>query len=48
MPLEIIKLGKHYMVVNIATGQVHSKSTTKAKALAQIRLLNSLDSHPKH
>jgi hypothetical protein len=43
MPIEIVKTGKHYMVINQETGQVHSKSTSRTNALAQKRLLDSLD-----
>ena len=47
MPIQIWKTGKHYMVINVETGQVHSKSTSLTKAKAQKRLLDSLDSHSK-
>ena len=33
------KPGDGYQVINKETGKVHSKGTTKAKAQAQIRLL---------
>ena len=32
-----------YEVKNKETGQVHSKCTTRRKALAQVRLLHALD-----
>jgi hypothetical protein len=44
MPEKMFKLnGNKYQVKNVATGQVHSKGTTKAKAERQMRLLNAID-----
>jgi hypothetical protein len=42
MPYKIIKKGVLYQVVNKDTGAIKSKGTTKAKAEAQVRLLNSI------
>jgi len=39
MPFKILKQGVHYKVINSLTGKVHAKHTTKAKAMAQMRLL---------
>lgn len=39
MPFKLLKEGTHYKVVNTLTGKIHAKHTTKAKALAQMRLL---------
>jgi len=39
MPFSLLKQGTHYKVINTLTGQVHAKHTTKAKALAQLKLL---------
>jgi len=39
MPFKILKEGSHYKVINSATGKVHAKHTTKAKAILQMRLL---------
>ena len=36
-----------YRVVNTATGKVHSKHTTRAKAEAQVRLLHAAENEPK-
>lgn len=41
MPYQIVKEGKCYQVINSATGQIHAKCTSKAKAEAQVRLLYS-------
>ena len=46
MPYEIIPVPKtktRFSVINKETGEIHSKSTTKKKADAQLRLLNSID-----
>lgn len=42
MPYELKKVGKLWSVINTQTGEVHSKGTTKAKAEAQIRLLEQI------
>jgi len=43
MPYHIAKEGKGYVVVTTSTGRKHSdKPITKAKADAQLRLLESL------
>lgn len=48
MPYDLIKLATNkFMVVNSDTGRVHSKSTTKTKAVKQIKLLNFIDAHKK-
>jgi len=39
MPFVIKKEGTHYKVINKLTGKIHAKHTTKAKAMAQVRLL---------
>jgi hypothetical protein len=45
MPYEAIKLPKSsmYKVLNIESGAVSAKKTTKAKAEKQIRLLRGID-----
>lgn len=44
MPYAIHSLGGgQYKVVNKATGNVHSKSTSKANAEAQVRLLHGVE-----
>jgi hypothetical protein len=43
MPYEIRKNGRAYEVVNSDTGEVHAKHTTKAKAEAQVKLLQGED-----
>jgi hypothetical protein len=44
LPYAIKPAGKGlYKVVNTATGRVHAKGTTKAKAQRQLTLLNGLD-----
>lgn len=45
MPYAIRKVRNEakYKVVNIKTGEVHSKGTTKPKAEAQKRLLESIE-----
>jgi hypothetical protein len=43
MPYKILQEDGHYKVINSQTGKIHSKHTTKEKAEAQIRLLQSLD-----
>lgn len=42
MPYSIRKVGKKYQVYNTATGEIHSKGTTKKKAEGQFRLLQGL------
>ena len=46
MPIVIRKLPNKnlYKVYNKLTGEIHSKGTTKAKALKQVKLLNMIDS----
>jgi hypothetical protein len=44
MPYKLEKKGKKYSVQNTESGKVFAKSTTKAKADAQIRLLEMLES----
>ena len=44
MPYKISKLASgYYSLKNSLTGRVHSKHTTKAKAEAQMRLLQMVD-----
>ena len=44
MPYKIVKHARgDYSVVNAATGKVHAKHTSKAKAEAQVRLLHSVE-----
>jgi len=44
MPYKIVKIGVgKYKVVNSETGAVHAENTTKAKAEAQVRLLESVE-----
>ena len=48
MPYKIIPHGQgKYTVKNIETGKVAAKNTTKAKAEAQVRLLNYLKGKEK-
>lgn len=49
MPYAIRKIRNQnfYKVINLKTGEIHSKSTTKPKAEAQKRLLESLDKKNK-
>jgi len=48
MPLKIVKLKNNkYSVINKDSGKVHSKSTTKQKALNQVKLLNWIDNMEK-
>jgi hypothetical protein len=43
MPYSIRKIGKNkYQVYNTATGEVHSKGTSKKKAEGQFRLLQGI------
>lgn len=45
MPYKAIKLRNQnlYKVVNTKTGKVHSQGTTKDKAKAQVRLLETIE-----
>lgn len=45
MPYKIRKIRNQdkYKVINSKTGKIHSTGTTKAKAEAQVRLLESLE-----
>jgi hypothetical protein len=43
MPYSLKKIGKSWQVINTETGEIHSKGTTKAKAEAQIHLLQGVD-----
>lgn len=44
MPYKIESVGGgRYKVVNVETGNVHSKATTKANAEAQVRLLHGVE-----
>ena len=42
MPWAMLKNGNKYSVVNVKTGRLSAKATTKAKAQAQVRLLESI------
>jgi hypothetical protein len=44
MPYTTVKKGTCYSVVNKETGQVHSKCSSQANAIKQMRLLYGLDS----
>jgi len=47
MPYKVSKVkGDGYRVANRETGKVHAKGTSKAKADAQIRLLNAKEHNP--
>ena len=39
MPYAVKRVGSAWQVVNADTGEIHAKHTTKAKAEAQVRLL---------
>lgn len=43
MPYKIEKKGNYWYVVTISTGKEHGKHTTKAKAEAQLRLLEGIE-----
>ena len=44
MPYDIIKTPKgKFSLINTATGEVHSKGSTKKKCMAQQRLLEGID-----
>lgn len=44
MPYGIQKVAEgKYQVINLKTGQVHAKHTSKTKADAQVRLLEAVD-----
>lgn len=43
MPYIIEQVGKLYRVINPFTGKIHSKGTSKKKALTQVRLLHMID-----
>ncbi len=44
MPYELIQISpRRFSVINKETGEVHAKSTTKAKAEAQLRLLRGVE-----
>jgi hypothetical protein len=48
MPYQIKQISpRRYSVINSKTGEIHSKSTTKEKAEAQIRLLEQLEKKSK-
>lgn len=49
MPFHLEKSGRGYYVVTTSTGKKHSlKPITKAKAEAQLKVLNRLDPKEKH
>ena len=43
MPYIIEKVGHLYRVINPISGKIHSKGTSKKKALAQVRLMHMID-----
>ena len=43
MPYEIKKRGPLYSVVNSETGRIHSRGTSRDKAVRQMRLLYMLE-----
>jgi hypothetical protein len=43
MPYKVEKKGDKFRVENELTHKVHSKGTTKAKAMGQLHLLNAID-----
>ena len=46
MPYQISKVGNNkYQVKNKETGKIHAKGTTKTKALAQVKLMEWIDSN---
>jgi hypothetical protein len=48
MPYQIKQISpRRYSVINSKTGEVHAKSTTKAKAEAQVRLLEAAEKNGK-
>lgn len=47
MPYKINQTVGGFEVVNTATGMVHAKHTTRAKAEAQLRLLRALERNPR-
>ena len=47
MPYSIIRIGKNrYKVINTETGEVHAEGTSKAKAKAQIRVMQAAEHNP--
>jgi hypothetical protein len=47
MPYAAIETDGGYVVINIENGRIMAKHTTKNKAEAQIRLLESIDPHKR-
>lgn len=47
MPYRMERVGSRFRVVNIATGEVHARSTSRARAQAQLRLLRAIEHNPK-
>jgi hypothetical protein len=47
MPYKIVKSGSGFGVANSDTGKMHSKHTTKEKAMKQMRLLYMVESGKK-
>jgi len=43
MPYAIVKVKGGFSLINTATGEAHSKKTTKKKAMAQMRLLEGIE-----
>ena len=46
MPYAIRRTRGGHKVVNTATGKVHAEHTSRAKAEAQVRLLNAVEHNP--
>ena len=44
MPYKIVKVTNGFSVRNSKTGKIHSKRTTRKKALKQLKLLYMIDS----
>lgn len=47
MPYKTVKKKKKYETINLSTGRVLAKKTTKDKSQKQIRLLNAIEHNPK-
>jgi hypothetical protein len=47
MPYQVIKSGEGFGVMNTDSKKMHSKHTTREKAMKQIRLLHMVDSQKK-
>jgi len=47
VPYKISRTIGGFRVVNTTTGKVHAEHTSRAKAQAQVRLLNAVEHNPK-